>query len=69
MCHVNMLKRYFDWEGEQKEDVLVVITQSEEPNPDDSEFDIPQIKLDNEDVIRNWDTFLSYLPEENRKSK
>ena len=52
VCHANMLKRYFDREGEQKQEICMVITQ---PNPDDSEFDIPQIKLDNEDVIKNWD--------------
>ena len=60
-----MLKRYFDREEKQKEGVLVVITQSEEPNPDDSEFDIAQINLNNEDIIKNWDKLLSYLPEEN----
>eukprot|EP00061_Rhincodon_typus_P006778 g27772.t1 len=64
VCHVNMLKTYYVRDREPEKQVLVTARQSEESNPDDLDFDVPQSKLSNEEVLSEWDRIVSYLSQE-----
>eukprot|EP00061_Rhincodon_typus_P012584 g38412.t1 len=46
--------------------IIATATQSEESNPDDVKFDVPQNKLNNEEVLEKWDRAVSYVSQERR---
>eukprot|EP00061_Rhincodon_typus_P004271 g22175.t1 len=50
-----MLKPYCDRERELEKQILVTAIQSEESNPDDVNFDVPQKRLNNEEVLKEWE--------------
>eukprot|EP00061_Rhincodon_typus_P006306 g26819.t1 len=59
-----MLKHFYDRKRKLEKQVLVTASQSEESNPDDWDFDVPQNKLNNVEVSK--DRVVSYLSQQQR---
>ncbi|XP_006813838.1 uncharacterized protein LOC100371911 [Saccoglossus kowalevskii] len=77
VCHINMIKKYFDCKGEPHKMIGVVgsgnHTFEREDDPDPGEFDMSQLDpqtavLSNSETLSNLSSLLSYLPESQRES-
>ncbi|XP_006813839.1 uncharacterized protein LOC100372062 [Saccoglossus kowalevskii] len=81
VCHVNMIKKYFDCKGEPPKMTGVVGSGNQtfecedenEDDPDPGEFDMSQLDpqtavLSNSETLSNLSSLLSYLPEPQRES-